>query len=85
MNKTFEELPEIKQIEACENFIKKQFEKHTCRGIYTGLMFDMAAKAGLYIKGVYGSVFSEALGNVTNVEDVTDINGNYAYSVFVLK
>lgn len=85
MNKTFEELPEIKKIEACENFIKKQFEKKSCRGIYTNLMFDMAARAGLYIKGVYGSAFSEALGNVTNVEDVTDINGNYSFSVFVLK
>ena len=73
------------KVEWCEKFIKAQFEKHNCKGIYTNLMFDMAERAGLYIKGTYGSAFSQALENVTNVKDEYDINGNYAYSVFVLK
>lgn len=77
-------MKEIK-VEWCENFIKEQFKKHNCKGIYTNLMFDMAEKAGLYIKGVYGSAFSQALENVTNVKNEYDINGNYIYSTFVLK
>ena len=85
MTKTFEQLPEVKKIEYCENFIKAQFKKHDCKGIYTNLMFDMAEKAGLYIKGVYGSAFSQALENTVNVESKCDVNGNYAYSVFTLK
>lgn len=85
MTKTFEQLPEVKKIEACENFIKAQFKKHDCKGIYTNLMFDMAEKAGLYIKGVYGSAFSQALENITNVESRYDVDGKYIFSVFTLK
>lgn len=85
MTKTFEQLPEVKKVEYCENFIKAQFTDHDCKGIYTDLMFDLAEKAGLYIKGVYGSVFSQALENTVNVESRSESDGNYTYSVFTLK
>ena len=77
-------MKEIKT-EWCENFIRKYFEKHNCRGIYTELMFNEAEKAGLYIKGTYGSPFSIALANTTKVENINDEKGNFLYSVFVLK
>lgn len=83
-NSKFEMLPEVKKIEACENFIKKQFEKRGCKGIEINCMFDMAERAGLYTKGIYGSVFSQALENVTTVETITNENGNYLYTVFRL-
>ncbi len=75
---------EIK-IEWCENFIRAQFKKHSCKGIEANLMFDMAAKAGLYVKGTYGSSFSQALANTVDCEAVPDVNGNFAYHCFRLK
>jgi hypothetical protein len=72
------------KIEWCENFIRAYFKKHNCKGVYTKLMFDEAEKAGLYVKGTYGSPFSEALSRITKVVDNYDINGNYAYSSFEL-
>lgn len=72
------------KIEWCENFIRAYFKKHNCKGVYTKLMFEEAEKAGLYVKGTYGSPFSEALSRITKVVDNYDINGNYAYSSFEL-
>jgi hypothetical protein len=72
------------KVEWCENFIRAYFKKHNCKGVYTKLMFDEAEKAGLYVKGTYGSPFSEALSRITKVVDNYDINGNYAYSSFEL-
>lgn len=72
------------KVEWCENFIRAYFKKHNCKGVYTKLMFEEAEKAGLYVKGTYGSPFSEALSRVTKVVDNYDINGNYAYSSFEL-
>ena len=73
------------KVEWCENFIRAKFQDKNCHGIYTNLMFEMAERAGLYIKGTYGSAFSQALENITNVEIAKDINGNFAYSYFTLK
>lgn len=73
------------KVEWCENFIRSYFKKHSCRGVYTGLMFSAAEKAGLYTKGTYDSPFSAALENTTKVEGVNDADGTYLYSVFVLK
>lgn len=75
---------EIK-IEWCENFIRAQFKKHQCKGIERNCMFDMAARAGLYEKGIYGSPFSQALANTVDCEAVQDVNGNFAYHCFRLK
>lgn len=79
---------EIK-IEWCENFIRAQFKKHSrgieCKGIEANLMFDMAAKAGLYEKGTFGSSFSQALENTVDCEPICDVNGNFAYHCFRLK
>ncbi len=72
------------KVEWCENFIRAYFKKHNCKGVYTKLMFEEAEKAGLYVKGTYGSPFSEALSRITKVVDNYDINGNYAYSSFEL-
>jgi hypothetical protein len=72
------------KVEWCENFIRAYFKKHNCKGVYTKLMFEEAEKAGLYVKGTYGSSFSEALSRITKVVDNYDINGDYAYSSFEL-
>lgn len=78
------------KVEWCENFIRAQFRKHSCKsfeckGIEANLMFDMAAKAGLYERGTYGSSFSQALANTVDCEAVQDVNGNFAYHCFRLK
>ena len=75
------------KIEWCENFIRakfKEIEGHGT-GIYCGLMFDMAERAGLYIKGTYGSSFSQALENITNVETARNDSGAFLYHYFTLK
>ena len=72
------------KVEWCENFIKAYFKKHNCKGVYTKLMFEEAEKAGLYVKGTYGSPFSEALSRTTKVVSNYDLNGDYAYSSFEL-
>lgn len=77
-------MKEIK-VEWCENFIRALFKKYNCKGIYTKLVFNAAEDAGLYVKGTYGSSFSQALENLTNVKCAYDTNGNYAYSYFELK
>ena len=73
------------KVEWCENFIKAKFKDKNYKGIYRDLMFEMAEKAGLYVKDTYGSPFSEALMNICNVECAYDLNGNFAYHYFVLK
>ena len=73
------------KIEWCENFIRSYFKKYKCRGVYTELLFNEAAKAGLYIPGTYGSSFSLALMNTTNVETIHDDEGKFLYNIFTLK
>ena len=73
------------KVEWCENFIRSYFKKNSCRGVYCNLMFDEAEKAGLYVRGTYGSAFSQALENITKVEDTYNTDGSYAYSTFVLQ
>lgn len=53
---------EIK-VEWCENFIKSKFKKlpDFARGFETNCFFKMAAAAGLYTPGTYGSPMSQAL------------------------
>lgn len=72
------------KVEWCENFIRAYFKKYNCKGVYTKLMFEEAEKAGLYVKGTYGSPFSEALSRITKVVDNYDVDGNYAYASFEL-
>lgn len=71
----------------CENFIKSQFEKLPgfVKGIERNCFFTMAAEAGLYTPGTYGSPMSEALGNLVEVKTIQDDNGNYLYSAFHMK
>lgn len=73
----------MKEIKAewCKNWIKKQFERlpKGITGIETNLMFDRAEKAGLYVKGTYGTAFSDSL------YDLTDVRSAEHYSFFVLK
>ena len=54
-------------------------------GIYTGLFWDKAEKAGLWVRGTYGSPMSAALTKLTRVETVRDSEGNFLYDVFKLK
>lgn len=77
-------MEKIVKIEWCENFIRSFFKKHNCKGVYCKLMFDEAEKAGLYVKGTYGSTFSEALSKLTKVVTNFDVDGKYAYSSFEL-
>lgn len=72
-------------IKASENYIKAFFKKHDCRGVYTECLFEDAARRGLYVPGTYGSPFSQALANVTEVEAIHDDNGEYIYSIFKLR
>lgn len=79
-------MKEIK-VEWCENFIKAIFKKKVPNGggIYTGCFWDMAERSGLWVRGTYGSPMSQALENLTEVEAVQDVNGNFAYHIFKLK
>ena len=85
MNKMYEELPEVEKIAFCEKFIKKQFDSFDCKGIEINVMFDLAEKAGLHTKGVYGSAFSQALDKVVSVDWIHNDAGEWIYSVFRLK
>lgn len=75
------------KVEWCENFIKSQFKKLPgfAKGIERNCFFKMAAEAGLYTPGTYGSPMSEALGNLVEVKTIQDDNGNYLYSAFHMK
>ena len=72
------------KIEWCENFIKSLFEDKRCKGIYTGLFWELAEKSGLWERGTYPSPMSKALSNLTRVEIISDNDGNYLYTVFKL-
>ena len=78
-------MKEIK-VEWCKNWIKAQFARHPFPGggFEVGCFWDMAEKAGLWVRGTYGSPMSEALSELTTVESVNDADGNYAYTVFRL-
>lgn len=78
-------MKKVIKVEWCENFIKSVFKKHKCKGIYTGLFWDLAEKSGLWERGTYGTPMSEALSKLTTVEIITDDYGNYIYAVFRLK
>ncbi len=75
-----------KKIE-CMQFILKIFAERVPEngGIYTGCFWDMAEKSGLWERGTYGTPMSEALSILTTLEDKTDENGHYIYSIFKLK
>lgn len=75
------------KVEWCENFIKAFFKKHVPEGggVYTGCFWDSAEKAGLWVRGTYGSPMSAALENLTRVETVHDSEGNFLYNVFKMK
>ena len=76
-----------KKITWCENWLKKTYEKHPFPGggIERNLLFEMAAKAGLYTPNTYGSEFSTAIGNVgLKVETICDENGDFLYHSFKL-
>jgi len=76
-----------KKVTWCENWLKATFAKlpKGITGIERNHLFDLAAKAGLYIKGTYGSELSAALTNIgIRVEDVSDSNGEFAYYAFYL-
>lgn len=75
------------KIEWCKNFIKAFFEKHVVKGggVYTGCFWDAAEKSGLWVRGTYGTPMSQALGELTTVETVSDENEKFLYNVFKLK
>ena len=66
-------------------FILEQFQKRDCTGIECECMFDMAAAAGLYEKGTYGSKFSDALQDLCDIFYKYDECGKWIYNVFVLR
>jgi len=76
-----------KKITWCENWLKATFAKlpKEITGIERNHLFDLAAKAGLYTKGSFGSELSEALSNIgIKVRDVRGSNGEFAYYAFYL-
>ena len=77
-------MKEIK-VEWCENWIKATFAKLPVKngGIEVGLFWRLAEKAGLWVRGTYGSPMSEALGKLTKVETVSH-DGVFCYNVFRL-
>lgn len=74
------------KVEWCENWIKSTFAKlpSFANAIERDCFFNMAEAAGLWERGTYGSPMSEALEKLTDVEIVSDDDGNYKYSVFKL-
>ena len=80
-------MEKVIRIEWCENWSKAVFEKQypQMSGIYTGLFWELAEKAGLWVRGTYGSPMSKALSNLTNVETVNGKDGEFLYDVFKLK
>lgn len=74
------------KVEWCKNFIIKQFEKlpYENGGIEINCFWNEAEKAGLWIRGTYGSPMSKALGELTKVKTVCDENGNLLFRTFKL-
>lgn len=75
------------KVEWCKNWILAQFAKHPFPngGFEANHFFDMAEKAGLWVRGTYGSPMSQALAELTEVETVQDCRGEFAYNAFRLK
>ena len=75
------------KVEWCENFIRSKFKRlpFPNGGIEINCFFKMAADAGLYEHGTYGSPMSEALVNLTTVEAIQDEKGNFLYHIFRMK
>lgn len=80
-------MEKVIKLEWCENFIKKTFARlpDFATGIEVGGFWNMAEKSGLWVRGTYGTPMSTALENLTEVETVSDCNGNFLYHVFRLK
>lgn len=78
---------EIKQ-EWCEAFIRAAFTKHHAfpgvGGIEVGCLWDMAEKAGLWVRGTYNTPMSWALEKLCTIRRTTDEDGRYLYSAFFL-
>lgn len=72
-------------IERCRMFIINQFRSHKCTGIERNLMFKMAADAGVYTPGTYGSDFSRALSELCEIEYRYNESGKWVYNIFKLK
>lgn len=74
------------KVEWCRNWIKHTFKKlpYENGGIEVGCFWNMAEKSGLWVRGTYGSPMSQALSELTLVEECHDSDGNYIYSVFRL-
>lgn len=78
-------MKEIK-VEWCKNWIKHTFQKlpYENGGIEVNCFWNMAEKAGLWIRGTYGSPMSIALGELIKVEIIQDENRDFLYNVFKL-
>lgn len=68
------------KVEWCENFIRAAFTKHMPPqlknpGIEVNYFWTLAEKAGLWVRGTYGSPMSIALDNLCTVESVCDGEG----------
>lgn len=77
------------KIEWCENWIKARFTKHHpypgVGGIEAHLFWDMAEKAGLWVRGTYNTPMTKALEKLCTVEIASDNDGNFLYHYFRLK
>lgn len=74
------------KVEWCRNFIKSVFEKIPFEngGIEVNCFWRKAERSGLWERGTYGTPMSQALEELTRVEIVNDVYGNYAFTVFRL-
>lgn len=78
------------KVEWCENFIRAAFTKHMppqlkSPGIEVDYFWTLAERAGLWVRGTYGSPMSVALDNLCDAEDIHNEDGTYLFSAFVLK
>lgn len=73
------------KVEWCENWIRATFAKLPFKngGIEAEYFWQMAERAGLWVRGTYDSPMSEALWKLTKVETVSR-NGEFCYNVFRL-
>jgi len=71
----------------CANFIKSTFAKlpQGITGIEVNCFWKLAEKSKLWTRGTYGTVMSNALSELTEVETIQDENGNFSYNVFRIK
>ena len=78
------------KVEWCENFIRAAFTKHMPPqlknpGIEVDYCWTLAERAGLWVRGTYGSPMSIALDNLCDEENIHNEDGTYLFSAFVLK